>query len=97
MPLSYVRATPRSRQSHHRLGPVQAVSTKPQPLEFVRNKTGGTNARIQNKKLEEGSFRRLPLVAFGADAGRSFADHTTGVRPRRCRWHSGTKVVSEAY
>ena len=50
----------------------------------------------------EGSFRRPPLAEIGADAARSFADHTTGVggtgeMPRRCRWRSGNRRSSAGY
>ena len=42
-------------------------------------------------------FGRPPLAEFGADAARSFADHTTGVMPRRCRWRAGSRRSSAGY
>ena len=49
-----------------------------------------------------GKFRRPPLAEFGADAARSFADHTTGVggtgvTSRRARWRSGCRRSSAGY
>ena len=61
----------------------------------------------KGKKIAENSgvpqsFRRPPLAEIGADAARSFADHTTGVggtgvRSWRCRWCSGCRRSSAGY
>ena len=76
--------------------------TPDQYLEFVRRKKGGANTGIQTKNPREGSFRCPPLAEFGADAARSFADHTmgvggTGVVPWRCQWRSGSRKQSAGY
>ena len=47
------------------------------------DKNGDTKKTIGGKF--ERNFRRPPLAEFGADAARSFADHTTGVRSRQAR------------
>ena len=61
----------------------------------------------KGKKIAENSgvpqsFRRPPLAEIGADAARSFADHTTGVggtgvTSPQCRWCSGCRGSSAGY
>ena len=54
---------------------------------FVQEK-GEQIRGYYEKNPREGSFGRPPLAEFGADAARSFADHTTGVSGTggRSRW-----------
>ena len=75
-------------------------------IRVVQRKKGGNKyGRTKKKKIGENSeenFRRLPLAEFGADAARSFADHTTvvsgtGVRSRRCRSRSESRRSSAGY